>query len=402
MEVKKGIEINSFAVLFFINKNPKTYKFKKLSLKMYPYLNQDRSLIFQVNGKDNCNYETIIDCFYDKLEKFKNDIEGIRMISYSERKFLVTFLKIEKCLMTSVRDPVHALCQDGLERKDNIKITTTIPQQPAELITLFPVPFEMGEQQLRSLERRGWGAIKKIQFGSLRNYPKIKNGYVNLYIQDPDYFKISGQVNIMGHWMSVTTPHNRHLPMCRFCKVRGHEINDCSKLWKKKQQNKKEEERVLRNQIKTSSSEEDIENNQEKREKMSLEDFTIVRKKRSRISPKNKKKRRKQKFKKIRKDKNFTEPETSESEISQTEDMKSDEEDVLNNAHPQLSDSTEEEDEPTDKSEPETTEVKTQKIDQNEKENDMDQKTFSSNSSQPGETYRDITIKNIPTTNYEA
>ena len=82
--------------------------------------------------------------------------------------------------------------------------------------------------------------------------------------------------------------------------------------------------------------------------------------------------------------------------------MKSDEEDVLNNAHPQLSDSTEEEDEPTDKSEPETTEVKTQKIDQNEKENDMDQKTFSSNSSQPGETYRDITIKNIPTTNYEA
>ena len=44
--------------------------------------------------------------------------------------------------------------------------------------------------------------------------------------------------------------------------------------------------------------------------------------------------------------------------------MKSDEEDVLNNAHPQLY-------EPTDKSEPETTEVKTQKIDQNEKENDM-------------------------------
>ena len=92
---------------------------------MYPYLSQDRNLIFQVEEKNNCNFETIIDCFYDKLEKFKNKIEDIRMISYNEKKFLVTFLKIEKCLMTSVRDPVHAICQHGLKRWSNNKNNNT-------------------------------------------------------------------------------------------------------------------------------------------------------------------------------------------------------------------------------------------------------------------------------------
>ena len=99
--------------------------------------------------------------------------------------------------MTSVHDPVHALCQHGLKRKDDITITTIL-QQPAKIITLFPVLFEMGKQQLRILERRGWGVIKKILFRSLRNYPKIKNGYVNLYFQDPDCLQDLGTSKYNG------------------------------------------------------------------------------------------------------------------------------------------------------------------------------------------------------------
>ena len=199
--------------------------------------------------------------------------------------------------MKSVRDPVHAICQHGLKREGGITITTTIPQQPAELITLFPVPFEMGERELKTLERRGWGTIKKIHFGTLRNYQKIKNGYVNLYIHDPDYLRIAGQVNIMGHWISVTTPHNRHLPMCRFCKTRGHEIGDCAKLWRKNQQRSKETMSTTE-QIKSSSSEEDKENHHKGESQTTLQDFVVVGKKRPRISPKNKKKEENKKQKK--------------------------------------------------------------------------------------------------------
>ena len=118
---------------------------------MYPYLSKDRSLIFQMEGRNNCNFETIIDCFYDKLEKFKNEIKGIRMISYNEKKFLVTFLKIEKCLMTSVRDLVHAICQHGLKREGGVTIETRIPQQPAEIITLFSLKWENSNSDLWSI-----------------------------------------------------------------------------------------------------------------------------------------------------------------------------------------------------------------------------------------------------------
>ena len=133
------------------------------------------------------------------------------------------------------------------------------------------------------------GNNKKNTLRNSSNYPKIKNGYVNLYIHDPDYLRIAGQVNIMGHWISVTTPHNRNLPMCRFCKTRGHEIGDCAKLWRKNQQRSKETMSTTE-QMKSSFSEEDKENHHKGESQTTLQDFIVVGKKRPRISPKNKKK----------------------------------------------------------------------------------------------------------------
>ena len=98
----------------------------------------------------------------------------------------------------------------------------------------------MMEQHLKVLENKGWGKITKILFGKVRHYPQIKNGYVNMYIKEPNYMQIENKVNVFGHWMSVTTPYNRHLPMCSFCKVRGHEVEKCPRLEKnmKKKTNK--------------------------------------------------------------------------------------------------------------------------------------------------------------------
>ena len=47
----------------------------------------------------------------------------------------------------------------------------------------------------------------------------------------------------MGHWISITTPYNRHLPMCRFCKIRGHEVEQCPKLEKRKEKEMKNKEK---------------------------------------------------------------------------------------------------------------------------------------------------------------
>ena len=113
----------------------------------------------------------------------------------------------------------------------------------------------MEERHIKSLEERGFGKIQKITFSKLRHYPNIKNGYVNIYVKDPNYHLIKNQINLMGHWISITTPYNRHLPMCRFCKIRGHEVEQCPKLEKRKEKEmknkEKEQEKKERNFIQT-------------------------------------------------------------------------------------------------------------------------------------------------------
>ena len=161
------------------------------------------------------------------------------------------------------------------------------------MITLYPVPFEITETHLRILEKRRWGKREKINFGKLKHYQNIKNGYVNLFIKKAKYLAIQNQVNIMGYWLSVTTPYNRHLPMCRFCKIRGHDIETCPKLQKRQKQNEKED--LKENRI-------EINNPTEKQKVFSeipLIDFIVPTRKRSKkqnsqmttCTPKRKKKR---------------------------------------------------------------------------------------------------------------
>ena len=82
---------------------------------------------------------------------------------------------------------IQCLYNDGYETYNGIKIGNEYPSQPADLITLHLVPFEMTEQHLETLENKGWEKIEKNLFGKVQHYPKIKTGYVmynihNIYI----------------------------------------------------------------------------------------------------------------------------------------------------------------------------------------------------------------------------
>ena len=114
-------------------------------------------------------------------------------------------------------------------------------------------------------------------------------------------------------------------------------------------------------------------------------------KKRTRISPRNK---RKQKSKKVRKEKKYSEPKSSEVETSETEEIKSDAEDIPKTTHPQLSDSTEEDFEVKNKSEQEENEIKSKK-EQKKKEDNINEETSSSNLSPYGKMYKDINSKKV-------
>ena len=205
------------------------------------FLYQTRTLVIQVLGIENPSIDHLVHGFQEQIEEYKAQIEGIRFYNYKEGKFLVTFKQVDNIMLGKTRELVHVVCSKGYTTPDGLTLKSEIPQQPADMITLFPVPFEMEDSHIRILEKKGWGKIDRIQYGKLKHYPNIKNGYVNIFIKEPAYMRIENQVNLMGHWLSVTTPYNRHLPMCRFCKVRGHELEQCPKLEKRKEKEQKEE-----------------------------------------------------------------------------------------------------------------------------------------------------------------
>ena len=152
------------------------YNLKKFVLNNILYLNkmflyQTRSLIIIIHGIDDPSLDEIIYAFKEKLEEFRKRIEGFRVFNYREKKFLVMFKLSENSMMGEAKDIVHATCSDGYTTTNDITIKSYIPQQPADLITLYPVPFEMTETHLCGLERRGWGKIEKITFA---NYDIIK------------------------------------------------------------------------------------------------------------------------------------------------------------------------------------------------------------------------------------
>ena len=138
-----------------------------------------------------------------------------------------------------------------------------------------------------------------------------------------------------------------------------------------------------KNQIKTSSFEQDLENNQKRKRKNDITRLCNSWKK------ENKDLTKKQKKKGIK----YSKPESSEVETSETEEeIKSDEEDIPKNTHPQLSDSTEEDFEVKNKSEPEENEIKIQK--EEKKKENINEETSSSN--------LDITLKNIAMTSLKS
>jgi len=70
----------------------------------------------------------------------------------------------------------------------------------------------------------------RITYGRNRNMPKIKNGYEYVHLKDTKFEYIEQRIKAFGHWIQATKPHEIHLPLCKYCKLRGHVIADCPKI----------------------------------------------------------------------------------------------------------------------------------------------------------------------------
>ena len=199
------------------------------------YLYQNRSLVIHLQGWAETNIGRLYYIFQTEFKEYEKHIEGLRLLSYREKTFLITFHNDHTQKKdTFHRDRFHELCSKGyhcITICGDVIITTTLPQQPNDIISLYPVPFEMNEDHFQQIVGNlYWGQLMHVTYGRNRNTPKIKNGFVNLHIKDTQFNMIDSQIKAFGHWIQVTKPNERHLPLCNYCKARGHAIGECPKI----------------------------------------------------------------------------------------------------------------------------------------------------------------------------
>ena len=203
------------------------------------YLYEHCNLIVHVQaGK-----QFIVPWFYsllkNELPNFVPIIEGLRLLSFREKNFLITFEKdSSKSNRTVYTETFHDLCKDGFQCSSDYSGTilkTTLPSHPYDVISLYPCPFEMDDDHfLQIVGSNHWGTLMKVTYGKLRNAPQIKNGYVNIHLKDTYMDNIKSRIKAFGHWLTVTKPHEAHLPLCNYCKERGHSVRECPKIANKR------------------------------------------------------------------------------------------------------------------------------------------------------------------------
>ena len=85
---------------------------------------QERSLIFKVEGLENSSVQQVVQLFIGTLERYQKHIEGIRLINFSEKKYLITFKKFDgQPINKSCKEPVHGICKAGWSPKPGVKLT---------------------------------------------------------------------------------------------------------------------------------------------------------------------------------------------------------------------------------------------------------------------------------------
>ena len=193
-----------------------------------------RSVVIQLKGNvEHISVSTFMELFgrNGPLEALVGDVDGVITESFKDVAFLLTLKhqsegKIETIINHFKNQEVHFTSQNG----NRMLVTARLPAPPQEIITLHPIPCYIDDAKIKALlEKNKWGKIASMDFGTHRNFKSIKNGWLNIYFDKININNIPKTAKICGKWVTITKPGESHLPLCRFCKERGHVQTKCPK-----------------------------------------------------------------------------------------------------------------------------------------------------------------------------
>ena len=158
------------------------------------------------------------------FESYLDEIYGIATHNYILKIYNVTF---KKNTLKSIIEDIYDTFKEPQEitNNDNMDFTIQVNRPPGyrQLITLYPMPFDINTEILKEITRN-WGNQKHHEFGKHKKCPLIHNPYLHLYLENfkkkttPDSINFS--VNIDGETPKVH---------CNYCKKMNHQIEECPK-----------------------------------------------------------------------------------------------------------------------------------------------------------------------------
>nr|XP_002119413.2 uncharacterized protein zf(cchc)-6 [Ciona intestinalis] len=193
-----------------------------------------RSVVIQLEGNvEHISVSTFMELFSPggPLEPLVDDVEGVITESFKDVAFLVTLKEDSSHKIKKIVEFFQEKTEKFTSENGNIMtVTAHLPTPPLEVVTLHPVPCFVEESKIKKLvEQNKWGIVNNMSFGFHRNFKDIKNGWLNLYFENLNVNNLPKVAKICGKWATVTRPGESHLPLCRFCKERGHVQTRCPK-----------------------------------------------------------------------------------------------------------------------------------------------------------------------------
>lgn len=117
------------------------------------------------------------------------------------------------------------------------------PAKPLIKITLTPIPCEWGNEQIETITNEyNWGNINKIKYLTHKNFPTIRNGFVEIYFDEINLENIPDAFVLYNINVNIIKPEDKKkTPTCKQCDQEGHHSNQCPKP----KQNNKYKKQIL-------------------------------------------------------------------------------------------------------------------------------------------------------------
>ena len=192
------------------------------------------SLLFKVkllNNEEEYNINNFIDLFLEDglFNPYLNEIYGIATHNYQLKIYNVTFKEstpknILDDLYDTFAEPEIITTKDELD----ISIQINRPQGFRQLVTLFPMPFDITNDAIQEITKT-WGKLKHQEFGKHKKCPLIHNPYLHLYIEDFKRKNVPDTITFRNRYIIVNIDGEPPKERCNYCKATTHSIEECPK-----------------------------------------------------------------------------------------------------------------------------------------------------------------------------